>query len=203
MEKCQCYCIWILKKQLPEVFHKKGVLKNLKTSQNSYENTPCKIHRKKPVPKSLFLIKLQSLKQKLRHGCFPLNCEKLSRTPISNNTCRLLLLTLFLVIYERNYSISSKHSIRNKLPGISDQLLYDAFQRYPRKKWQSRKSLVLLKLYFYQERDIKNVPLEILANDIHFEKLIIISNFNITYILRNSCRYTADPPVSCSESFYS
>ena len=71
------------------------------------------------------------------------------------------------------------------------------------KKWQSRKSLVLLKLYFYQERDIKNVSLEILANDIHFEKLIIISNFNITYILRNSCRYTADPPVSCSESFYS
>ena len=47
------------------------------------------------------------------------------------------------------------------------------------------------------------MSLEILANDIHFEKLIIISNFNITYILRNSCRYTADPPVSCSESFYS
>ena len=61
--------------------------------------------------------------------------------------------------------------------GFSNELLYDAFQRYPRKKWQSRKSLVLLKLHFHQQRDIKNVSAEISAKDNHFQKQLRKANW--------------------------
>ena len=71
---------------LTEVFCKKVVLKKFH-----------KIHRKTPVPESLFnevagLMNIFLLKKSLRRRCFPLNFAKILRTPFyTEHLCWLLL----------------------------------------------------------------------------------------------------------------
>ena len=63
---------WFAQKQPPEVFCKKGVIRNFKNSQ---ENTSDRI-----------------LKKRLWHRCFPMNFAKSLRTPFLQNVSRRLLL---------------------------------------------------------------------------------------------------------------
>ena len=63
---------WFAQKQPPEVFCKKGVIRNFKNSQ---ENTSDRI-----------------LKKRLWHRCFPMNFAKSLRTPFLQNASRRLLL---------------------------------------------------------------------------------------------------------------
>ena len=67
-----CKCVY-MQKQPPEMFFKKSVLRNF-----------AKLTAKKPVPESLYLIKLQAwpatlLKKRLWHRCFPVNFAKISK----------------------------------------------------------------------------------------------------------------------------
>ena len=64
----------------------------------------CKIHKKKPVPESLFIevAGLRSatvLKKRLGRKCFPVNFAKFLRTPFLQNTSGRLLLVIPLFIY--------------------------------------------------------------------------------------------------------
>ena len=85
-----------------------------------------KIHRKTPVPESLFLIKFAAstlLKKRLQHRCFSVNLAKFLRTPFLRSSSGRLL--LFIVIPKEKYlvahSISSRHllqvtSLQGNLP---------------------------------------------------------------------------------------
>ena len=73
------------KKQPPEEFYKKGVLKNFA------------IFTGKHLCWGLFLIKLQtwpafSLKRRLQRRCFPVSIAKFLRTPVLKNICERLIL---------------------------------------------------------------------------------------------------------------
>ena len=75
------------KKQPPQVFCEKSVLRNLADLQ---ENTCTRVS---------FLIKLQAgpatlLKKRLGHRCFPVSFAKFLKTPFSQNTSERLLLKL-------------------------------------------------------------------------------------------------------------
>ena len=76
----------VVQKQPPEVFCKKGVLKN------------CAIFTGKQQRWSPFFNKVPGLssatllKKRLQHRCFPVNITEFLRAPILKNVCRRLLL---------------------------------------------------------------------------------------------------------------
>ena len=81
-------------KQPPEVFYKKGVLRNFAefTEKHLYQR--------------IFLIKLQAwgsatlLKKSLWHRCFPVNFAKFLRKPFLQSTSGRLLLTTTIKLFE-------------------------------------------------------------------------------------------------------
>ena len=73
-----------IEKQPPEMFFKKRCSKKFR-----------KIHRKTPVPGSLFYRPATLLKMRLWHRCFPMNFAKFLGTPFSLNTSGRLLLETF------------------------------------------------------------------------------------------------------------
>ena len=78
-----------IKKQPPEGFHKKGVLKKFH-----------KIHLKTPVLESYFngvsgLKAVTLLKKRLQHRCFQVNFMKFLRTPFLQNTSVICLTVSF------------------------------------------------------------------------------------------------------------
>ena len=76
----------MIQKQPPEVFCKKGVLRNFAKFTGKH------------LCQSLFLIKLRPatlLKKKLRRKCFPVNFAKFLRTSFLQNTSRRLLLMIY------------------------------------------------------------------------------------------------------------
>ena len=77
---CSCYVFYYspLQKQPPEVYYKKGVLKNF-----------AKFRRK-----HLCLTPVTLLKKRPWHRCFPLNFAKFLRAPFLQNTSGRLLLPL-------------------------------------------------------------------------------------------------------------
>ena len=82
-----CYTRGSLETVTGDVLYKKMFLKT------------CKIYRKTPVPESLFLIKdlraATLLTKRLWHRFFPVNFERLLRTPFLQNTSGWLLLVHF------------------------------------------------------------------------------------------------------------
>ena len=77
----------MLQKQLPEMFCKKGVLKNSQISQ------------KISVLESLFNkvagLQVNYIKERIQHRCFLVNNAKFLRTPILKDICIKLLLVFF------------------------------------------------------------------------------------------------------------
>ena len=95
---------WTMRKQPPQVFYKKGVLKN------SAKFT------EKHLLQSAFFIKVASLrpatatllKKTLQHKCFLVTFAKFLRTPNLKNICERLLLTMvcfpvFLAVFIEGY----------------------------------------------------------------------------------------------------
>ena len=85
-----------LQKQPPEVFIKKGVLKNFTKFTEKY------------LCHGLFFNRVAVatlLKKRLWHRCFPVNFGKFSRSPFLQNTSGWLLLTLWSKFFERSISI--------------------------------------------------------------------------------------------------
>ena len=82
---CSCYVFYYspLQKQPPEVYYKKGVLKNF-----------AKFRRK-----HLCLTPVTLLKKRPWHRCFPLNFAKFLRAPFLQNTSGRLLLPMALPFY--------------------------------------------------------------------------------------------------------
>ena len=81
----------------------------------------CKIHRKTPLPESLFLIKLQAattilLKMRLQHSSFLVNFAKFLRTPFLQNTS--FASDSFCTFFQTCISASIKGQLLHLLRGI-------------------------------------------------------------------------------------
>ena len=90
------------------------------------------MHRKTPVPESLFLIKLKALrpatllKKRLCHRCFPVNFAKFLRTPSPYRTaheifCASLIIAKFLKLHISVVSIN-EHYISKLLEEKEEEL---------------------------------------------------------------------------------
>ena len=95
-----------------DVFYKKVLLKFRK------------IHKKTPVPESLFYWNFIEKESLLWHRCFPVNFAKFSRTPLFTKHLRwlLLLLLLFLSLLNNGWC----HSTSNASSYVEDTFKFNA-----------------------------------------------------------------------------